>query len=188
MRTGSSPLRRRPGTGLSRPGPKRPGRGRREKRRRLKGHPAQPVDRCLVCIGPPLSTDANSGPRRLSRKRRLTTREEPAIVGRFEDDLPAEVPRRRRGGDGRRADGPSRALAGGRPAPQSSSFTLGLASYTFREFDLEATLAMARRLAFERITLKDMHLPLDSPEDRIRRRLKRSGRPGSNSTAAASFT
>jgi sugar phosphate isomerase/epimerase len=27
---------------------------------------------------------------------------------------------------------------------------------------------MARRLAFERIALKDMHLPLDSPEDRIR--------------------
>jgi len=65
--------------------------------------------------------------------------------------------------------GPSRALAGGKAgSPKAPSFKLGLASYTFREFDLDATLAMARRLAFERITLKDMHLPLDSPEDRIR--------------------
>jgi len=45
---------------------------------------------------------------------------------------------------------------------------LGLASYTFREFDLGATLAMARRLGFERISLKDMHLALDSGEEAIR--------------------
>ena len=45
---------------------------------------------------------------------------------------------------------------------------LGLASYTFREFSLDATLAMARRLGLGRIALKDMHLPLDSPEEVIR--------------------
>jgi len=61
--------------------------------------------------------------------------------------------------------GRGREPAGPVPTPR---FTLGLASYTFREFDLDATLAMARRLGFGRISLKDMHLPLDSPEDRIR--------------------
>jgi inosose dehydratase len=53
------------------------------------------------------------------------------------------------------------------PAPEPR-FELGLASYTFREFSLDATLAMARRLGFGRIALKDMHLPLDSPEEVIR--------------------
>lgn len=61
--------------------------------------------------------------------------------------------------------GRDREPAGPVPTPR---FTLGLASYTFREFDLDATLAMARRLGFGRISLKDMHLPLDSPEDAIR--------------------
>jgi inosose dehydratase len=54
------------------------------------------------------------------------------------------------------------------PAAPPPLFSLGLASYTFREFDLDATLAMARRLAFGRIALKDMHLPLDSREEDIR--------------------
>ena len=51
------------------------------------------------------------------------------------------------------------------PAPR---FELGLASYSFREFGLDETLAMARRLGFGRIALKDMHLPLDSPDGQIR--------------------
>ena len=51
------------------------------------------------------------------------------------------------------------------PVPR---FELGLASYTFREFGLDATLTMARRVGLDRIALKDMHLPLDSPEETIR--------------------
>src|SRR4030042_26389 len=51
------------------------------------------------------------------------------------------------------------------PAPR---FELGMASYTFREFDLESTLAMARRLGLTRIALKSVHLPLASPEEAIR--------------------
>ena len=49
-------------------------------------------------------------------------------------------------------------------AAPAAPFELGLASYTFREFDLDATLAMAGRLGLRRICLKDMHLPLDSPD------------------------
>jgi inosose dehydratase len=43
-------------------------------------------------------------------------------------------------------------------------FGLGMASYTFREFSLERTIEMTKRLALERIVLKSMHLPLESPE------------------------
>lgn len=44
---------------------------------------------------------------------------------------------------------------------------LGLASYTFREFGLEETLAMTQRLALKRIALKSFHLPLDSSREKI---------------------
>lgn len=61
------------------------------------------------------------------------------------------------------------AAAPSRPEPVTGrSFPLGLASYTCREFDLDATLAMALRVGLGRITLKDMHLPLDSPDEVIR--------------------
>ncbi|MEN6559659.1 MAG: sugar phosphate isomerase/epimerase [Acidobacteriota bacterium] len=51
---------------------------------------------------------------------------------------------------------------------QAGDFALGLASYTFREFDLDATLAQSRRAGLTRLTLKDMHLPLESPPEAIR--------------------
>ena len=47
-------------------------------------------------------------------------------------------------------------------------FELGLASYTFREFDLAAALAMAGRVGLVRIAVKSVHLPLDSSEAEIR--------------------
>lgn len=55
-----------------------------------------------------------------------------------------------------------------RAAAPGPRFELGLASYTFREFGLDETLAMARRLGFVRIALKDVHLPLDSSPEVIR--------------------
>jgi len=47
-------------------------------------------------------------------------------------------------------------------------FELGLASYTFREFDLDSALAMAGRVGLARIALKSVHLPLESSEAEIR--------------------
>lgn len=64
-----------------------------------------------------------------------------------------------------------------RPA-SGPPFELGLASYTFREFDLDATLAKARRLGLRRIALKDMHLPLDSPDALIRATVAKAGALG----------
>lgn len=53
-------------------------------------------------------------------------------------------------------------------ASVSVSFALGLASYTFRAFSLDETIAMTRRLNLEAIALKSFHLPLDAPPDTIK--------------------
>lgn len=44
------------------------------------------------------------------------------------------------------------------------SFTLGIASYTFRSFPLDQAIEMTKRLGITKMTLKDMHLPLKSTE------------------------
>lgn len=47
-------------------------------------------------------------------------------------------------------------------------FSLGMASYTFREFGLEETLSMTGRLGLKRIAFKSFHLPLESTQEKIR--------------------
>lgn len=57
-------------------------------------------------------------------------------------------------------------------------FELGIASYTFRHFSLEDTLKMSQRVAIKHITLKSMHLPLDSTKEEIQiavQKIKESG-------------
>jgi len=49
-----------------------------------------------------------------------------------------------------------------------TSLKLGMASYTFREFSLEETLEMTKRLGLTRICFKDFHLPLESTEKEIK--------------------
>ena len=53
-------------------------------------------------------------------------------------------------------------------APRISPITLGMASYTFREFSLEDTIRMTKRLGLKRIVLKSFHLPLESPPKEIK--------------------
>ena len=48
------------------------------------------------------------------------------------------------------------------------AFELGLASYTFRAFGLDETLGFAKRLGLRKVSFKSMHLPLESPRERIR--------------------
>ncbi|MFH0991096.1 MAG: sugar phosphate isomerase/epimerase family protein [bacterium] len=48
------------------------------------------------------------------------------------------------------------------------SFELGIASYSFRAFSLDQTIAMTRKLGVKNLTLKDMHLPLKSSEAEIK--------------------
>jgi len=47
-------------------------------------------------------------------------------------------------------------------------FELGMCSYTFRAFGLDETIAMTRRLGLRKISVKSMHLPLESSPDQIR--------------------
>ncbi len=47
------------------------------------------------------------------------------------------------------------------------TFKLGIASYTFRNYSLEKALQMAVRLNIRRMSLKSMHLPLDSTKEQI---------------------
>jgi len=56
--------------------------------------------------------------------------------------------------------------------------SLGMASYTFRSFPLEETLAMTKRLGLKKIAFKSFHLPLESTEEEIRavaRKVKEAG-------------
>ncbi|HTY11420.1 MAG TPA: TIM barrel protein [Bacteroidota bacterium] len=49
------------------------------------------------------------------------------------------------------------------------AFTLGIASYSFRAFPLDQAIAMTKRLGIKKLALKDVHMPLTSSEDEIRR-------------------
>lgn len=51
---------------------------------------------------------------------------------------------------------------------QAYQWQLGMASYTFREFSLDDTLTMTKRLGLKRIAFKSFHLPLESTESEIR--------------------
>jgi inosose dehydratase len=46
-------------------------------------------------------------------------------------------------------------------------FNLGLASYTFRKFTTEQTIAMTKRLGLKYISFKSFHMPLDSTSEQI---------------------
>ncbi len=51
----------------------------------------------------------------------------------------------------------------------SEKLQLGLTSYTFRNFTLEQTIQMTKRLGLTKISLKDMHLPLNSTNEEIKK-------------------
>jgi sugar phosphate isomerase/epimerase len=64
---------------------------------------------------------------------------------------------------------PARAGAyGGGTQAGKAKFQLGLASYTLREFDLDDTLAMTKRLGLKYIAFKSFHLALDSSPRKIK--------------------
>lgn len=64
------------------------------------------------------------------------------------------------------------------PGPLRVGFSLGIASYTFRAFPLAQVIQMTQRLGVRNLTLKDMHLPLESSDaeiDSVVGSLKESG-------------
>jgi len=56
---------------------------------------------------------------------------------------------------------------------ENSGLTLGLASYSTREFSLDETIEMANRLNLKKIAVKSMHMPLESSEEEIRNIVKK---------------
>jgi sugar phosphate isomerase/epimerase len=79
-------------------------------------------------------------------------------------------------GFARAADTPAESPdAAGKPAPR---FSLGVVSYTFKDFSLEKALAMTHRVGLQHICLKSFHLPLDSKPEEIARVAKRVQQAG----------
>ncbi len=54
-----------------------------------------------------------------------------------------------------------------KPAPKTDKFHLGMAGYTFVNFDIDRTLDAMQRLDVHWICIKDFHLPLDADENAI---------------------
>ncbi len=68
-----------------------------------------------------------------------------------------------------RADGDSKTERTSSTIP----FSLGMASYTFRSFPLDQAIAMTQRLGLKKITLKEVHLPMQSSEAEIKTALEK---------------
>jgi len=61
---------------------------------------------------------------------------------------------------------------------KKAGLILGLASYSTREFSLDKTLAMAKRLNISKIAIKSMHMPLESSEEEIRNIVEKVDKAG----------
>ena len=54
------------------------------------------------------------------------------------------------------------------PFKNESRLPIGVAGYTFAKFDVEKSIAMMKRLDLHYLSLKDMHLPLNSSDEKIK--------------------
>jgi len=68
----------------------------------------------------------------------------------------------------------------GKQKKSKPKFELGLASYTLREFNLEDTLAMTKKVGLKNICFKSMHLELDSTPEQIRETVEKVKDAGLN--------
>ena len=46
-------------------------------------------------------------------------------------------------------------------------FSIGMAGYTFKEFTVEKTIGMMKRIGVSNLSLKDFHMPMNSTQDQI---------------------
>ncbi len=49
----------------------------------------------------------------------------------------------------------------------ANTFTLGMAGYTFREFNVDKTIEMMKRIGITYLSLKDFHMPMNSTQEQI---------------------
>ena len=78
---------------------------------------------------------------------------------------------------------PARAATTDAASPSKTERThtpldLGIASYTFRAFSLDQTIAMTKRIGLRKLTLKDVHLPLTSTDQEIQAALDKINNAG----------
>jgi inosose dehydratase len=59
------------------------------------------------------------------------------------------------------------ASASSAPAKNSDAFSIGMAGYTFREFSVDDTIAMMKRIGVDNLSLKDFHMPMNSTQEQI---------------------
>ncbi|WP_423736081.1 sugar phosphate isomerase/epimerase family protein [Chitinophaga caseinilytica] len=64
------------------------------------------------------------------------------------------------------AAGPLAAVAAA-PKPEGQRFPMGMAGYTFAKFSVDEAIAQMQRAGIEYISVKDIHLPLNSSEEKI---------------------
>ena len=62
----------------------------------------------------------------------------------------------------------------------ATGLTLGLASYSTRNFTFDDTLAMAKRLNIKQIAIKSMHMPMESSDEEIRSIVEKVDNAGLN--------
>lgn len=59
------------------------------------------------------------------------------------------------------------AAAAAAPKPKGPSFPMGMAGYTFAKFSVDEAIAQMQRAGIQHISVKDIHLPLNSSEAKI---------------------
>jgi sugar phosphate isomerase/epimerase len=68
------------------------------------------------------------------------------------------------------------------------SLKLGIASYSFRKFDLDKTLAMTKQVGLQYVCLKSFHLPLDATPEQIKEAAEKVAQAGLTLYAAGVIT
>jgi inosose dehydratase len=61
-----------------------------------------------------------------------------------------------------------------------NTFTIGMAGYTFREFTVEKTIEMMKRIGVTNLSLKDFHMPMNSTQEQINAVLEKFKSAGIN--------
>lgn len=54
-----------------------------------------------------------------------------------------------------------------KPLKKNHSFTIGMAGYTFKEFSVEETISMMKRVGVFNLSVKDFHMPMNSTREQI---------------------
>ena len=63
---------------------------------------------------------------------------------------------------------------------QQILFSIGMAGYTFREFTVEKTIEMMKRIGVTNLSLKDFHMPMNSTQEQINAVLEKFKTAGIN--------